>query len=366
MTRTVLLKDLLYPVSETMRFTKHKVVFLNTSDIDNGKFNHNNLSDPTSLPGQAKKKIKKDDILFSEIRPANKRFAYVDFSDTENHVVSTKLMVLRCNNIAYPRYAYYWITAPQQLAQLQVIAESRSGTFPQITFDTIKNLKVILPEYPEQVRIADFVDAIDEKIELNQKMNDTLEQMGQALFMKYFNLNIEAQNWGKIQIGKKINPRRGKSLQSRDMIAGKVPVVSGGLQPAGYHNESNTSSPVITVSASGANAGFVALWEEPVWSADSCYIDTTITNDVYFYYLFMKANQTVIYGMQTGSGQPHIYPKHIELLEIPNAPQKEIETFGLQVKPLFKKIHENKVEIETLTTLRDSLLPRLINGKISI
>lgn len=260
------------------------------------------------------------------------------------------------------RYVYYHL-----LNNYEKLKNAATGAAQQnLGAKQIAAMQIVLPLLVEQTKIADFLSTIDEKIELNRNMNDKLEQMGQALFRHHFITSPEAMGWSKIAIGKKIHPKRGRSLQSRDMKEGPVPVVSGGLQPAGYHNEANTKEPVITVSASGANAGFVALWEQPVWSADSCFIDSTITDDVYFYYLFMKSQQDVIYGMQTGSGQPHIYPKHIELLEIPDVPDKVMSDFRNTVEPLFKKIHQNKVAIKTLTGLRDTLLPRLISGKIKV
>jgi type I restriction enzyme S subunit len=273
--------------------------------------------------------------------------------------------IIRINHKdADSRYIRYFLESPN--AKSQFFAGITQSAQPNLSLGNISKIQVPLPELDTQKKIVDILGSIDEQIELNRKMNDTIEQMGQALFRQYFINNPNAETWGYVQIGKKIKPRRGKSLQSRNMIEGTVPVISGGLQPAGYHNESNTGSPVITVSASGANAGFVALWEEPVWSADSCFIDANITNDVYFYYLIMKLRQDVIYGMQTGSGQPHIYPKHIELLEIPDAPDNIMNDFRDIVEPLFQKIHENKLSIETLTSLRDILLPRLISGKIKV
>ena len=199
-------------------------------------------------------------------------------------------------------------------------------------------------------------------------MNETLEQLGQTLFRHYF-VDKAKQSNGNIQtipLGKKFHPKRGRSLQARDMICGDTPVISGGLKPAGFHNEANTTAPVITISASGANAGFVSVWGEPVWSADSSYIDSTITKYVYTYYLFLKNKQKEIYDMQTGSGQPHIYPKHIELLEIVDLSDCEFDDFEQMVRPLFDMIHENKKQIDYLSKIRDLLLPKLISGEIKI
>ena len=88
------LGDIAVNHSKTYKLTDKKVVFINTGDVLEGKFLHKNEISPVGLPGQAKKVIELHDILYSEIRPKNKRFAFVDF-DTSNYVVSTKFMIIR-------------------------------------------------------------------------------------------------------------------------------------------------------------------------------------------------------------------------------------------------------------------------------
>ena len=124
--------------------TVDKVIFLNTGDIEAGNFLHKNYSEVSTLPGQAKKMIQKDDILYSEIRPKNKRFAYVYFDGTE-HVVSTKLMVLRAKEKANSRFVYFLLTLNKTISDLQRIAELRSGTFPQITYNELSLIKAAIP-----------------------------------------------------------------------------------------------------------------------------------------------------------------------------------------------------------------------------
>ena len=124
--------------------TVDKVIFLNTGDIEAGNFLHRHYSEPSTLPGQAKKMIQKDDILYSEIRPKNKRFAYVYFDGTE-HVVSTKLMVLRAKEKANSRFVYFLLTLDKTIFDLQRIAELRSGTFPQITYTELSLIKAAIP-----------------------------------------------------------------------------------------------------------------------------------------------------------------------------------------------------------------------------
>lgn len=268
------------------------------------------------------------------------------------------------NNKADYRFVYYYlVNSYEKLLSAAVGAAQQNLGSKQISAMTIN-----LPSLSQQKKIADILSSLDKKIELNRRMNETLEQLGQALFRHYF-IDKAKQSNGNIQtipLGKKFHPKRGRSLQARDMICGDTPVISGGLKPAGFHNEANTTTLVITISASGANAGFVSVWGESVWSADSSYIDSTITKYVYTYYLFLKNKQKEIYDMQTGSGQPHIYPKHIELLEIANLPDCDFNDFEQRVRTLFDMIHENKKQIYYLSNIRDLLLPKLISGGIEV
>ena len=210
----VAVEDVVNSVSDTFKFTDKDVVFLNTSDIYDGKILHSNKTNPSLLPGQAKKKIQKNDILFSEIRPANRRFAYVGF-DTPDYVVSTKLMVLRAKNIISPKYFYTYITNNNILDEFQVLAESRSGTFPQITFEAIGKNLLALPPKLEQEKIADFILDISNKIELNHQINANLEKLASSLFKQWF-IDFEFPD----KNGKPYKSSGGKMIDSE---LGKIP-----------------------------------------------------------------------------------------------------------------------------------------------
>lgn len=129
------LGDFIESASKQHKFDKDELIFLNTSDILNGRILHHNYSRVDGMPGQAKKSIKEGDILFSEIRPANKRFSLVR-ENADDFVVSTKLMVLRMiSNIISNLRIYFYLTMMPTLEELQQEADGASGTFPQITFD---------------------------------------------------------------------------------------------------------------------------------------------------------------------------------------------------------------------------------------
>lgn len=181
-----------------------------------------------------------------------------------------------------------------------------------------------------------------------------------------FNKNFPRIQKGNRTIGEYLIPKRGKNLLTRDAIDGDTPVVAGGIEPSAYHNQFNTKSPVITISASGANAGYTNLWSIPVWASDCSYIDDSITRNVYFWYIVLKTRQNEIFDAQTGSAQPHIYPQHIAEMSIDELNTDEVEKYNNLVAPLFKMIGKNQKQNKKLSQLRDTLLPKLMNGEINL
>ena len=167
-------------------------------------------------------------------------------------------------------------------------------------------------------------------------------------------------------IGNLIMPKRGKGLLSKNAIKGDIPVVAGGIEPATYHNQANTTAPVLTIAASGANAGYINLWHIPVWASDSSYIDDSITPNVYFWYIMLKKRQKEIFDAQVGSAQPHIYPKHIAELPMNVVFVEKIAEYNEIVTPIFEKKGQLYLESKRLTSLRDTLLPKLMSGELKI
>jgi type I restriction enzyme S subunit len=187
--------ELLETVSKTYPLKKvSEVVFLNTGDIQDGKFLHKNFSNPQNLPGQAKKSISQNDILYSEIRPANKRFAYVYF-DSSQYVVSTKLMVLRSKVEMNSLFQYFYLTQQESIKHLQQLAESRSGTFPQITFSEVSTIKIALPDFD---LVNTFVEIAlkpyyDNQFHIKEE-NESLVNLRDTLLPKLISGELEVNN----------------------------------------------------------------------------------------------------------------------------------------------------------------------------
>ena len=123
---------------------------------------------------------------------------------------------------------------------------------------------------------------------------------------------------------------------------------------------------MITISGSGANAGFVNLFHKDILASDCSYISKKESKYIFTNYLFLKINQKKITNSQHGAAQPHINPNDLMRLEIPKIPNSILEKFENIVEPIFEKIFNSKDEIENLFQLRDIYLPKLISGELKI
>lgn len=182
--KSLTIGDICCTVSNTYKGKDEKVVLVNTSDVLDGKILNHSLVDNINLKGQFKKTFHRNDILYSEIRPANKRFAFVDFDDTSLYIASTKLMVIRpYTEKVLPEFLFAILKSQNVIDELQHLAETRSGTFPQITFTSeLSPMPIMLPDLQTQEKIVSVLSSIENKIELNRRINKNLSSKTQNLF----------------------------------------------------------------------------------------------------------------------------------------------------------------------------------------
>ena len=174
------------------------------------------------------------------------------------------------------------------------------------------------------------------------------------------------EGWERRLLGEVAIIRKGRNITRNAATEGDVPVVAGGLQPAYYHNQANTVGPVVTVSASGANAGHVAMYHTDIWASDCSYLSVEDNPGIWFLYLSMKIRQTEITLMQQGAAQPHVYPRHLERLKIAFASPNLRKRFHEMIEASFQQIANLEKQTEKLAKARDLLLPRLMSGEIAV
>lgn len=273
------------------------------------------------------------------------------------------------------RFVYYAIANSYSI----LASLANGGAQQNLNAQVIKDFEILLPSLVVQKRIADVLSTLDDKIECNRRINDNLEQQAQALFKSWFvdfepfkdgefvesEKGMIPKGWEVGTLGELCAFKRGKNLLTKDSILGEVPVVAGGLEPSCYHNVANTKSPVITVSGSGANAGFMRMYYQEVWASDCSFIDSTCEN-LFFVYCFLTINRRLLRHAQTGAVQPHVKPADIHNFELVIPPKDIINQFQRIVSDTFTMRGSIEKESRRLAQLRDTLLPRLMSGELKV
>ena len=161
--------------------------------LDTGNISENRVSEIQHLergkhkiPSRARRKVKPGDIVYSTVRPNQKHFGILK-NIPANFLASTGFAVLRGKpGIADTRFLYWFLAQDQVVDYLHSIAENSTSAYPSIKPSDLGQLTLSLPPLPEQRSIAGVLGALDDKIELNRRMNETLEQMARALFKSWF------------------------------------------------------------------------------------------------------------------------------------------------------------------------------------
>ena len=274
-------------------------------------------------------------------------------------------------NVKYVKYCFDILKKDcQQISQ---------GTAQDnLSWKKLSTIKFPCPPLEVQNRIATILSRYDLLIENYQKQIKLLEEAAQRLYKEWFvdlhfpgheNTKIVdgvPEGWTPSQLGQLVEFKRGKTITKKDVIDGDIPVVAGGLEPAYYCNKSNTAERVITVSGSGANAGFTRMYFEKVWASDCSFVDASTTPFLHFVYCFLKDNKTRIDHLQKGAAQPHVYAKDINSLEICVSSESMLKSFEEKVSKCFDTIASLQSQLRLLTEARDRLLPKLMSGEITV
>ena len=282
--------------------------------------------------------------------------------------INQSIIAIRTNPILLDsKYLFYNLTS--RYNELRLLSDSSSSR-GSLTVKIFEDLNVSIPKLEKQKKIAKFLSNYDDLIENNNRRIKILEEIAQKIYKEWFvDFKFPGHETTTIKesvLSSIITPIKGKNITKSKAKIGNVPVVGGGIEPAYYHNVANTQAPVITISASGANAGFVNLYYKDIWASDCSYIDATMTNYIYYIYLLLKNNQIEITNMQLGAAQPHVYPRDLVNLKIKEFPIEVVANFEKMISPIFENIKVLSNKNENLKQTRDILLPRLISGEINV
>lgn len=275
-----------------------------------------------------------------------------------------------------PEYIGYYLRCNEFRSKF--IAFSTMTTRASLRNEDLLSIKVPVPPLDIQRRIADILSTYDDLIENNRKQIKLLEEAAQRLYKEWFvDLRFPGhehtrivdgvpEGWKNGCLSQIAEFKRGKTITKAQIKPGTIPVVAGGLEPAYYHNVANTKAPVITISASGANAGFTRMYHTDVFASDCSFIDKNTCACLPFVYCFLINHKSELDSLQKGSAQPHVYAKDINALQLCLPNSNLLNKFCDFSKRLFLKIGLLEHQSTDLTQARDHLLPKLMSGEMEM
>ena len=374
-------------ISDTYREKKNMVTLINTSDVLEGRILNHERVPNSNLKGQFKKTFQRDDILYSEIRPQNRRFAYVDFSPID-YIASTKLMVIRAKkDVVSPKYLYYFLKNSSTVAELQLLAETRSGTFPQITFSEVANLTIPVPPLAVQEVIVQTMQCLEDKTICNEQINDNLEQQAQAIYHERFETvspNDLPSDWRIVTLGevatisnKSFNPLKEPEILLEHY---SIPAFDEARFPV-FELSTSIKSNKFIIDASCFMISKLNPTTKRVWKP-YCLTGNAVCSTEFIVYKAKDQSITdFLYSVidsgsfsdfmcshvtgSTGSRQ-RTTPSDTLSYELILPSEDELAEFQSLVSPMYAQMRINAIENDKLKRLRDSLLPKLMSGEIDV
>ena len=337
-------------------------------------------------------KFKNGDTIMARITPCleNGKTAMVNIlDDNEIGFGSTEYIVFRAkNNITDPYFVYYLVTS-DCIRNPAIKSMVGSSGRQRVQTDVVANLSIKLPPLPIQQKIAAILSSLDDKIELNNKINTNLEQQIEALLMNY--ISREETSSAKLGDYLYIKGRIGwKGLKKNEyleksnyrIINGETLTKAGiDWNKAGYISEERyTESPEIMLQVGDillskdgtiGKIGYVDELELPTSVASGIFVIRNNQPDVisttFIYYLLKsKIFDSFIIARTEGSVIPHLYQKDFMDFDFPLPSPELMNEFEKTTSPMFIQIVNNLKENKKLISLRDSLLPKLMNGEMEI
>ena len=353
-----------YPIIRTPNVGRGRLILDGVQRVSKATYDKRNIR---AVP-------QKDDIIFAREAPAGN--AAIIRAGQEVCLGQRTVLIRPDKKKVSPQFLAYYILAPKQ--QYELLGTANGATVAHVNIPIIRNMPVNMPKIEIQERIAEILSSYDDLIENNKKQIKLLEEAAERLYREWFvDLHFPGcedvkivdgvpKGWLDGTVGNIALFKRGKTITKAQIHKGNVPVVAGGLEPAYYHNVANTVAPVITISGSGANAGFARLYNVDVFASDCSFVDSQTTPYLFWVYCFIKDSKAKLDSLQKGAAQPHVYAKDINALKIYIPTDDILDRFCKVVAPYFGKIKNFQRQNDLLLQARDRLLPRLMSGEVEV
>ena len=317
-------------------------------------------------------------------------YCYIERNDIIDYAVKN-VGLYKAGTKLEAEWLYYYLISPIGKAYLNSVKSGSSQ--PYLTLGGLRNLPILYPlQNNKKEKIAKVLSDLDAKIEVNNKINQELEAMAKTLYDYWFvqfdfpdangkpykssggkmvfNEVLKREipeGWDIKKLDKLAEIKRGKLVTAKTAdLNGQYKVVSAGIDYSYKHSEYNREKYTITVSGSGANAGFINFWRERIFANDCTTVRGKTDEETFVILQFLKLRQEYILNQARGSAQPHVYPKDLESLKILIPNIDLFKKYGKTILPFNEQIAINEKENQKLSKLRDWLLPMLMNGQVTV
>lgn len=277
--------------------------------------------------------------------------------------VSQHFMAWRCGPKLDNFFLYYWL----QSAKPEFERIANGSTILTIGLPYFRELKVPLPPLPEQRAIAQALSDVDELLialdRLIAKKRDLKQAAMQQLLTGQTRLPGFHGNWELKTLGEVAQIQKGQLITRKTLQPGYIPVIAGGKQPAYFHAVANRNGRTITISASGASAGYIALYDQPIFASDCSTISESAAYSLDFVFYHLLNQQQAIYKAQTGGAQPHIHAKDLTPLLISIPPLPEQTAIAEILSDMDAELAALKQRHDKTRDLKQGMMQELLTGR---
>ena len=357
MMRKVLLSDICSYVN--CKTPVEQIQLVDYVSTENLLQNKGGLSVANKLPSGKVTVFQAGDVLVSNIRPYFKK---IWLADRPGGASNDVLVFRKLNDNVYEKYLYY-ILADDRFFAFST-ASARGSKMPRGDKTQIMNYPVNLPPLDQQKKIANIIGSLDEKIELNRRMNETLEQLGQALFRHFFINNPDAKNWKKRSLGEFFPVKTGKKDANFGTKDGKFPFFTCAQTISCAPSYSFDGSAILIAGNGDFN---IKYYTGKFEAYQRTYVLIPHNEELLgFLYFLMKKDLSLITGGSRGSVIKFITKGMIENYRVELPDDNDLAAFAPIFSELLALISHSNEQIQTLAVLRDILLPKLISGEIEV
>jgi type I restriction enzyme, S subunit len=271
-----------------------------------------------------------------------------------------------------PLKVYHALFIAYQLQRKEIQAwllkNSTGTTMPSMNQAILRRISLPIPTKAEQEAIAEALNDADALIESLEQRITKKRQIKQGAMQELLTgkkrLPGFSGEWKVKKLGDVVKISKGQLITEKNAISGDIPVIAGGKKPAYFHNKPNRTGMTITVSASGASAGYVAFFDEPIFASDCSTISEGNGYSIEFIYSQLLLKQEIIFKAQTGGAQPHIHAVDLMPIEIGFPSRFEQQAIARVFSDMDAEIDALEVKLGKVNQLKQGMMYILLTGKI--